>query len=512
MAKKINLPKTNISSNADLITIIQNGVEKNITKHQLLKYLEDSLKTISARVSSANSEAARNKINIDSPSFVNAVSAADPSLPNNLTTKRYVDNGLQNVVKNDGSVKLNKNLSYRSNPRVYGDSDVVAKKYVDDKLKNTLKTVQKEKGLNGYPAASPGDCYIFEDDLSVFATNGPEIQAGDLLICIEKSDGGIHSAVGHQFAIVNTNVIYSTEEKAGILRVASEADVSALTSNDAALTPVKYKRALEVGSEFNRTLITNNTRILTEGDKGVVGVETDKFAVTLTLPSIGRMVNAKLSKFTIKDESGNALKNNITILCGTGDTIENSRSIVINSNFSSVKLYNDGSNKWYIENNTVALSSLSSGVKTFATDDFVKGERASGTGAYESVMSFDVDLRDYPLGTAFKLSCYWKAAANTQDKKVAFSVGDNTDLSASSLVDANPNGKFVRMESIILHTDTPLTTAMHTIMMNDSNVLNGISNTLDLDWNTTIKVSADVLCATAATDVSVYSFQVIPMR
>jgi hypothetical protein len=67
-------------------------------------------------------------------------------------------------------------------------------------------------------------------------------------------------------------------------------------------------------------------------------------AVSLTLPKsppIG-------TNFIIKDSSGNASSNNITVIASTGNTVQGSANTIINANFGSVKVIYDGTNKWLI--------------------------------------------------------------------------------------------------------------------------------------------------------------------
>ena len=233
------LPKTSITSRRDLLTIVQGGVTKTISKSDLLGALESKISSAEAEIKSLKRKLSKRTISKDTPSFNKPIRGVEPTNLQHLTTKNYVDNKLFNTIKNDGSEKILNNLSYRTHPTEFANTDLVDKKFVDDELKNTLKTVQRSQEMGEYPAASAGECYVFDSDIEVFATDGPEIQAGDLLICIEDSEGGRHGAVGHQFAIVNTNVVFSTEEKAGILKVATEQDLEKLESETSALTPSK---------------------------------------------------------------------------------------------------------------------------------------------------------------------------------------------------------------------------------------------------------------------------------
>ena len=67
-------------------------------------------------------------------------------------------------------------------------------------------------------------------------------------------------------------------------------------------------------------------------------------AVTLTLPPsppIG-------TYYIIKDSSGSAGTNNITVSANTGNTIQGSASTSITTDFGSVQIIYDGTNKWLI--------------------------------------------------------------------------------------------------------------------------------------------------------------------
>ena len=67
-------------------------------------------------------------------------------------------------------------------------------------------------------------------------------------------------------------------------------------------------------------------------------------AVTLTLPPsppIG-------TNYIIKDSSGSAGTNNITVSANTGNTVQGSASTSITTDFGSVQIIYDGTNKWLI--------------------------------------------------------------------------------------------------------------------------------------------------------------------
>jgi len=514
MAKKINSSRTFTSSEGDLIPVIQNGVEKHISKKDLLSALKESFSRLSTDVTSVKKQVTRKTVDKDAPFFKKPISAAEPSSSKHLTTKKYVDNSLHNVLKNDGSTQLNKNLSYRTAPASFKNNDIVTKKFVDDELKSTLKAVKKYATISEYPQASSGDSFVITRESNVFAGDGPEIQAGDLIVCIENSIGGTHSQVGDQFAILNTNVVFSTEEKAGILKVATDEDLMSMSSESSAITPLKLKRAFEKNSEYNRTRVDTDAYTLVEEEKGIIGVNTVNHSVILTLPSIGRLSNAKIVKYLIKDEGNNASKNTITIVASGGDNIQGARTYLMNTNAASIKLYNDGQGKWYSESNVSSAGDSNQGVKTYVTNNTVSGEQVTATGAYESVMSIDVDLREYPIGTGFKVVAHCLAASNGNTKTVAIGVDGNQVLPSSLTTTTAPSGAFIHHELTVLHSDTPNTIGFGFVMVGvdlDA-VACGADNSLVINWDEKITVSVDVNLATATTDVSVYALQVLPLK
>ena len=89
------------------------------------------------------------------------------------------------------------------------------------------------------------------------------------------------------------------------------------------------------------------TMLLTDVGFGWVVAVTDTTAArTINLP-VANTVPAGWQT-TIKDESGGALLNAITVSRSSTDTIEGATSRAINTNYGVLKLYSDGVSKWFI--------------------------------------------------------------------------------------------------------------------------------------------------------------------
>ena len=89
------------------------------------------------------------------------------------------------------------------------------------------------------------------------------------------------------------------------------------------------------------------TILLTDVGFGwVIGVTSTAAARTITLP-LANSVPAGWQT-TVKDESGGALTNNITIARSNTDTIDGATSVAIALNYGSRTLYSDGVSKWFL--------------------------------------------------------------------------------------------------------------------------------------------------------------------
>lgn len=80
-------------------------------------------------------------------------------------------------------------------------------------------------------------------------------------------------------------------------------------------------------------------------DAATIGVTSTSSARTITLPAANTFPPGQL--LIVKDESGAAATNNITVARAGSDTIDGATSAVISANYGVTSLYSDGSSKWF---------------------------------------------------------------------------------------------------------------------------------------------------------------------
>ena len=500
MTKISNLPKASSSSNNDLIVIVQGGKTKNISKESFLAAIENLSAQNASNIKGLQSQLAKKSINKKSPVFTSAVKASDPSDPKHLTTKNYVDKELHNVLRDDGAKKLNTPLSFHKQPSSFKSEDLISKKYADDLLLGVLKTIQNFSS-NTLPTASVGQCFIMTEAFEVFAEDGPEIQKGDILICLDNSVGGTYSSVGHQFAIINSNVVSASEDNKGIVHLATGDDMETYESDSKAITPVKYKQSLDASFMYNRTLIDRSTYTVLEEDRGILAVDNRRSSCTITLPSVASLKNPNMFKIVIKDEFGQADLKNITIKA-SGATIDSKIQTVLSNKYQAVTIYNDGKN-YYIENNTH--------VPNEASEKIIQAGLVypASTGAAETMYQADIDLSQFDIGQGFIVEVSGFFAANGNTKTVIIDIDGNTTVTNATTTAPNSDQFTARV--------TVIKEARYAVAYGYM-LLEGIAadtygtNSLNMDWNTTVTAKVTANSATTNTDIHIYSMILEPLK
>jgi hypothetical protein len=108
---------------------------------------------------------------------------------------------------------------------------------------------------------------------------------------------------------------------------------------------------VELNTSFSKSVITHTSVVsatysILDTDVLISLKYTLTGIATVTLPLSSSVDIGK--PYHIIDADGNALNNNITITTSGSDTVNGESSVLINTNYQSVSVYNDGSGKWFI--------------------------------------------------------------------------------------------------------------------------------------------------------------------
>jgi len=499
-----NLPKTTKPTSSDLLTIVQGGKVKNISVSDLTKVLTLSGDKLAAELRTLKKDIQKNTLNKNNPVLVKPLKVPSPKVGGDASNKSYVDTKVAHLIKVDGSSKISAPLTY-DKVTMFSNDDLINKRYADSLLVASLKTIKELDG-SVYPRSAAGDTYISMKEYPKFALNGPSVQKGDIIICTAGSAGGTHGEVGTQFAIINTNVVFATEEVAGILKLSSSEDSQNLTSSLSAMSPRSIREVLEGSSMFNRRLVDFNAFIAKESDRGIIAADSRRGSVSITLPSVKSLQNPKLTKFVIKDEYGYADINNIVVSTSSQDTIESAPTLTLNQKYQAVSIYNDGKD-YYIESNTHnKRENISSGSGSGILKSAAK-KYALVLNADDPIYSFDIDLSEYDVNEGFEIE-YYGSFSDTTNNSADIMI-NSVSIATTGTISAV--GTFKLTATVLKSSD--LRAYIVSSIAVDGVVVNNNFASVDLDnWLSTFSVQGTLKCATALNDALGHMFIVKPLK
>ena len=102
--------------------------------------------------------------------------------------------------------------------------------------------------------------------------------------------------------------------------------------------------SINTGVSFNR--ISTSIDYNVKKSNYIIGVDSTSNPVTITLPDASTLLSGH--SFIVKDEGGAAFTNNITITASGSQLIDSTNSVVLQVPYSSIQLYCNGSNKFFI--------------------------------------------------------------------------------------------------------------------------------------------------------------------
>lgn len=206
-------------------------------------------------------------------------------------------------------------------------------RYSDTNLPATIYH-RKARGSESVPANAGADDFLGE-----FASFGWEDTTGSFLVATNI----VSQAESVGINRVSGRLLFSTTDLAGAygerMRISADGNVGIGTTSPSSLLHVNGSQTVKrtaVGTGAYTILTTDyylgKTSITGGGD-------------TITLPSAVTVGAGKI--YIIKDESGAAGTNNITIDGDGTETIDGTTTRVINTNYGSMNIISDGTN-WYI--------------------------------------------------------------------------------------------------------------------------------------------------------------------
>jgi len=165
--------------------------------------------------------------------------------------------------------------------------------------------------------------------------------------CYDSSDKKIYPVTETATDNDTLTLTFSTS-KVGKVRVLASGSASVTTAGIISESVSNAGVSIADGLKLLAGLVVNRTataaNLTLDVDDYYIGVTSTAAARTITLPTAA--VSAGKS-YIIKDESGGALTNNITIDTETSETIDGVNTYVISSNYGSVTVICDGTN-WFI--------------------------------------------------------------------------------------------------------------------------------------------------------------------
>jgi len=121
-----------------------------------------------------------------------------------------------------------------------------------------------------YPVGLSGDAYTVSASGKIGGAAGVEVQANDVVHCLNDNAGGTQATVGADWNVMQANLVQATEALAGIVKLATQTLVNTGTDDTTVVTPLKLATLLS--NKIATELATGLIQIATQA---VVDVGTD---------------------------------------------------------------------------------------------------------------------------------------------------------------------------------------------------------------------------------------------
>lgn len=336
----------------DEFVINRGGADFKLTLANVIKASTDAIATEITDRAAADTTLTNTKVNKAGDTLTGfLILHATPTLANHAADKQYVDLATTGKLSTTGGTMTGA-LILAADPAAA--LEPVTKQYLEGsngvggRWKIT-SDVDCSASPN-YSASSAGDTYRVSVAGKIGGASGIVVQVDDIIYCHTTSAAGDQATVGANFTIIQTNIVQASTTENGYITLAGVTDILGIpTENTKAVTPAIMESRLAVVSPGHSKTITASTTInvaSSDGSKVYFCTATSSSAVTVNLPAISTLDFPNLV-INIKDAGFSAGTNNITVNAGGSDLIDGASSYVIDTNYESITLVNDGGTNWY---------------------------------------------------------------------------------------------------------------------------------------------------------------------
>lgn len=144
-----------------------------------------------------------------------------------------------------------------------------------DNLSTTVASGLKYKGdidastNPNYPAASVGDTWLISVAGKIGGASGIAVSVGNMIVCKTAGAAGTQGVVGVNWTVLQSDLDQATETIAGVIAIATSAEVTTGTNDTKAVTPLKLQQKIDAAdTASNAKFVRYDTaQALTAGQK-----------------------------------------------------------------------------------------------------------------------------------------------------------------------------------------------------------------------------------------------------
>lgn len=296
----------------------------------------------------------------------------------------------------------------------------------------TYNSLAIQKGASFYITAA-----------GTMASGAVTVQVGDVLIATVATP----TDAAADWAVINTNVVAASTSTAGILPIATNAEVLAYSETAKAVTPASLGAALDAGATSNITIVSGASYTLKEEDKGIINLTHNSANRTITLPAISSLGDTAKTRYTIVNAAASTTYGTKIVASGGNKLGPLALSTLhLTYPMDYIEIYCDGTN-WQFTNYRSTFScgyDLSANQTiTTATSTDIQWDQIKGSGKDPYTwMDLTTNYEFAPTATGiWAISCTVEFAADsTGQREVRLYRNGESNAIAAARMDAAASG------------------------------------------------------------------------